>query len=55
MTFTEYGEGSKRGHIWDGSEHNDQAGAKVSESGKKGLGLSWVEDGTERNRTEKVT
>lgn len=45
----EYGESSIRGHIWEGSEHNDQAGAKVSESGKKGI---WLIMGRRWDRNE---
>lgn len=41
MTPMEHGEGSKTGHR-DGSEHNDQAGAKAPESGKSGLGLAQM-------------
>lgn len=39
----------------DSSKHNDQVGGRVSESGKKGLGLAREEDSTEMNRTEWVT
>lgn len=52
-TPMEYREGSKRGHIWDDSEHNGQAGAKVSETRKKGFGFPWIEDGTEMHGTER--
>lgn len=39
----------------DSSKHNDHVVAKVSESGKKGLGLAQEEDSTQMNRTEWVT
>lgn len=51
MTPMEHEDGSKTGHK-DGSEHNDQVGTKVPESGKSGVGLTQVEDGTEMKQTK---